>query len=253
LRGLAPAVIVAARLEGRAMILFVRLAALVGAALTLAACNGVTSPEPLFTEADRTGAPTPEPGVWAAKDCTAELALRHAQVCAWRYEVTPTTVRMTFDDDAPKSAGDASVVPNASKGEEKDEPAPYLLAASDPPIMQLGGADDDAYVYFAVKPVSRGHDGRVIEADVWPVLCGPPAKPKSDAELAQLVREDPHYVEPPTDAPFPGIKIVGRYCQVRDRRSLINAARASRDVEEETLPPNKPGGKRVHWIASVTP
>jgi hypothetical protein len=235
-----------------------RIGALLAVTLSLAACNSVISGQPIFTDADRANAPLMQPGIWVSQGCTVELTHQHATVCAIRYEVTAQTIRFILDDqafahaDAP-SAPDAAALSQAQV--QTDTRFPYLVAAGNPPIVQVAPAGDgDTYFFFyAIEPVATGADGRVVEINMWPVLCGPPAKPESEAELARKRKDDSWYVSPPTDKPFPGIEVSGGGCSATDRDAVITAARASRTIENKSIPPNKPGGERLRWIAAAAP
>jgi hypothetical protein len=224
-----------------------RIMVLAGAALTLTACDAVMSRQPLFTAEDSVGAPTLKPGVWADLPCTLELLRQHSHACGIYWEVTSTTVKMALDEEAIKQLQSQS---KTSRPPEK--PFQYLLSAGDPPILQID-VPDLGYEYYGVSPVSHADDDSVVEADYWPVLCGPPAPRKSDAEIASATQSNPWYQPPPTDAPFSGIKVDGGVCETEDRAALMNAAHESRDVESKVIPFNHPGGERVHWITAVAP
>jgi len=234
-----------------------RLVTLIGAVFTLSACNQVLSGQPIFTEADQAKAQTLEPGLWVSRDCTDEMVRQRAPVCAFKYEVAPATLHFLVDRQALKTlqAGSDPAASQAADQVDPNEPIAYLLSAGDPPILQLGplSTANPIYAYYGFKPVALGADGRVVEADFWTVLCGPPAAPKSSAELARANANDPWYTPPPTDAPFPGIKIDGGGCHAEDRATVVNAARASLDIESKVMPGRQPGGLRVRWIAAKAP
>jgi hypothetical protein len=249
-----------------------RLVAIAGAALSLSACNALMSPQPLFNEADTAGAPRLKAGVWSDDGCTPQLLRAHAFPCALRYEVTARTVRMSFDDTAlgmKPTKAEPTDSREARARKEADAPKRYLLAAGDPPIMQIdfdfGKESGSAkyYVYYAIESGARDRDGRVVEAVIWPVLCGPPAKPKPDKpktdeskpddDAPQPGGEGSNDFPPPTDEPFPGVVVTGGGCSTDDRQVVIGAARLSRQIEAQGLPMNRPGGEHVRWIAGRLP
>ena len=88
---------------------------------------------------------------------------------------------------------------------------PYVLAAGDPPILQLedtsGGAP--SYIYIWLKPTGFSADGRVVQVRGWRVLCGPPP--------------------PPDGAPatnYPGLTSSNGDCTAANRDALVAAAKA---------------------------
>jgi len=210
-----------------------RAAALMVAAALLGGCNIVVSKTPMFTTADSAGAPAFRPGLWLGEkdDCrfdeTAPLA--KWPDCADPVVLTPTEV--------------------LGAGPKAQKPAPYLVAAGDPLVLQSqidvdvsAGADASAsgtasalasasasaqvtgpppYAYLGAHPLAFDSQGRIIRMQSWPVMCGPPPpEPKPGAPPDQA-----RYV---TRRPLPGLKIEGQLCSPADKAAVVNAARESR-------------------------
>ena len=63
-----------------------------------------------------------------------------------------------------------------------------MLAATDPRIMQieiklpLDKTTTATFFYFiALKPTVFDSAGHIVSAEIWPIQCGPPRKPKPGA------------------------------------------------------------------------
>ncbi len=221
--------------------------ALLCAAALLGGCNIVVSKVPMFTAADSAGAPALRPGVWLAEkaDCHFDEASPLAQWpdCADPLVITPTEVHGV-----------------GSKGQK---PAPYLVAAGDPLVLQSqidvdvsAGVDVSAsgdakatasasgemkgpppYAYLAAHPIAFDAKGRVVRMEQWPVMCGPPPpepKPGQPLDKARYV----------TLRPLPGLRIEGQVCTPDDNAAVLNAARQSR-----TYGPIQTS----HWVRDQAP
>jgi hypothetical protein len=202
-----------------------------GGALLLGGCNIVMSDHPVFATADTSGAPALKPGVWAMPlpGCTFDEA---APATAW-----------------PKCAN-GGVITADQMGEPLDPKVPppgerkvasYILAAGDPVIMQDrgelpgdGGATKSLYFFIAIKPLKTDPAGKVVTAEEWVVLCGPPAKkvPQPVPSDPNAERQDDGTMSVITEHPLPGMKVVDGVCQPADKAAVRGAAKASRDWAE---------------------
>lgn len=198
----------------------------------LAACNLVTSPEPLFTPADTVGAPILRDGLWlssgdglglgqSSDDCEVDVALPADQwpACVRWYVVERGQIR-TFEK--PEDGG---------QGEWTSEP--FLLAAGQPAILQLdlraapvlkGILQSEGFLYQGVEPTGRDEAGRVIAFDAWFAYCGPP--PDWDAKPSRERAGQ-------TRKPFKGLKLHRHdpNCTASKASAVRSAAAASRALD----------------------
>jgi hypothetical protein len=204
-----------------------RALALLGAVLTLGGCNLVVSEKPVFAAADAAGAPPLRPGVWSASqpgcDFKPSDPVAKWPQCAGGGVITATAIMASVDANGPAPADQPP--PTIAKPQMT---IPYVLAAGDPRVMQIGMklppemAGPSALFYFAaLKPVARDADGRIVQAEVWPIQCGPPppAKPASASGDADQ--------DGVTDHPLPGLKVDKGMCTPIDKAAVVNAAKAS--------------------------
>jgi hypothetical protein len=116
-----------------------------------------------------------------------------------------------------------------------------LIAAGDPLIAQIHPTAKDApvrvYFYAAVRPFARDDQGRVVEFESWPALCGPP--PPDDGQGDGGMK---HFI---TRQALPGLTIDGENCVATDPATVRKAATAS-------LAWVKDRG-RVRWIRDADP
>jgi hypothetical protein len=201
---------------------------LLAAALALGGCNLVVSDRPVFTAADAAGAPALRPGVWSASqpgcDFKASDPVADWPKCAGGGVITSTAIMASVDANGSGSPGQPP--PTVVKPQMT---IPYVLAAGDPRVMQINvklppevGGPSALFYFAALKPVARDTDGRIVQAEVWPIQCGPPppVKPASagaDADQGGV-----------TDHPLPGLKVADGMCTPTDRAAVLNAAKASR-------------------------
>ncbi|HZZ87944.1 MAG TPA: hypothetical protein VFE13_06370 [Caulobacteraceae bacterium] len=67
-----------------------------------------------------------------------------------------------------------------AKGERSASVMAFLLAGGTPVVLQLPAkdadpsADNDGYVYLALRPGGVDAGGRITAFTAWPALCGPP-------------------------------------------------------------------------------
>jgi hypothetical protein len=180
-------------------------AAVALAAQALVACTGVASTTPWFGPADAAGSPRLREGVWrlaqpADKPCPAFDETRPLDAwpdCAMGLVVTASEIKAMHRGDG---------------GRTETEAFPYVLAAGDPPILQLADTSEatTGYLYVWLQPTKRGADGRVVELRGWRVLCGPPAPP--DGSQTSL---------------YPGLTPSNGDCVATSRDALRAAAKAS--------------------------
>jgi hypothetical protein len=176
---------------------------------------------------DAAGAPGLRPGVWSATQpgCDFKPADPVAKwpKCAGGGVITSTAIMASVDTDS----GGPSGQPAATA--KPPMTIPYLLAAGDPRVMQVevkppaqAGGPPVLFFFAALKPVARDSDGRITQAEVWAIQCGPPPPPKpaassTDAEQGGI-----------TDHPLPGMKVSDGMCTPSDKAAVFNAAKASR-------------------------
>ncbi|MDB5431059.1 MAG: hypothetical protein JWP35_2175 [Caulobacter sp.] len=188
-----------------------RMLAIVAAGLALQACTIVGSDKPLFSAADTVGAPALRPGLWAMpeSDCKGFDPARPASQwpeCANKIIVRPGTV-----------GGDEK----QDDGSIKKRELSYVLAGGNPRILQLAApadrkADDPAFLYVGVRPLKTDNKGRLIESQIWLVLCEEP--PDEDHPFAEHKSH-----------PLPGMKVMpdDRGCLAEAQGPVREAAKAS--------------------------
>jgi hypothetical protein len=216
-----------------------RTMALAALALLLGGCNLVVSETPVFSTADAAGAPSLRPGIWAAPqpDCDFKTSdpLDKWPKCAGGAAITPDAILAAADS--------AGVTPDQSApAPAKTLRVPYVLAAGDPRIMQihfvlpLDPAIKAAFYYFiALKPIAHDADGRITDAEVWLVQCGPPPPPNANASDGKANQGGI------TDHPLPGMTVTKGECNPTDKAAVINAALPSRAWAGDQL-------GTLHWI-----
>lgn len=139
------------------------------AALTLAACNNISSEAPLFARDDVARTPVLRAGMWGVRKegCALTASGRQPNGCTPPIEISADLV------GDPAAGG-----------------IPYILSDGSPPVIQLSVPDQQTrkttYYYWAVEPIARDAGGRVTEAWIWPVQCGPLAPaPEEDSTAAE--------------------------------------------------------------------
>jgi hypothetical protein len=196
--------------------------------LALAACNTVTTTDPLFTRADEAGAPRLKPGVWAGPK-TADCAFDEGSpIDTW-----PSCANGTVFGQG--TLGDYDKVNGASVLTQTD----YILAAGAPMILQVhdtpgSGQDAADYLYAALRTVKRDDAGLVTGFGASPVLCGPPP-PKNTAKDGKTIFG--------TLRPSPGMVMDkdGDDCTTDKVGSLRAAAAASEQWEPDDI-------LNLHWV-----
>ena len=189
-----------------------RLAVVLAAALALGACNLVVTDEPMFNDADSASSVVMKPGVWVFDTpCPAEKQAQNECEAPTPFLITASDIRKTDQTD-----------PSLS-----EPPMPYVLVAGDPPIAQIeaqspeaGARADTFYIYAAVHPTKFDDDKKVVVAEVWPIMCGPPPAP------GQGGGKDGDA----TTQPLEGMKMGdGAQCTPFNKGVLANAVQPSKD------------------------
>lgn len=206
----------------------VRALPLLAAVLALGGCNLVVSEKPVFTAADAAGAPALRPGVWSATqpgcDFKSSDPVAAWPKCAGGGVITATAIMASVESSG---AGPPDQPPPTTA--KPQTTIPYVLAAGDPRVMQINfklppeaGVGSALYYFVAIKPAAPDARGRIVQAEIWPIQCGPPppAKPASagaDADQGGI-----------TDHPLPGMTVAQGLCSPVDKAAVVNAAKASR-------------------------
>jgi hypothetical protein len=142
--------------------------------LMLGGCAVVTSDRPLFSAAERAGAPVLKPGLWAMPnaDCRYD---EQAQAATWPECANPSVVTAaTIAGGERDASGRTSQV------------LAYVLARGDPPVVQVAAPPSEPkgpkFVYAGLRPTAFDGDRRVTAARIWLALCARPPRAK-DATL----------------------------------------------------------------------
>lgn len=257
-----------------------RVLALLMSSLLLAACtNMVRSQAPWFDPINAAGAPPLRDGVWAAvaPDCRfdADRPLEQWPGCAQGRvirggeQLALNSVRSEDADGRQTwaqydwssealvlAAGDPRINQRAC-GEplgEKAEVAPAAarnVAASrnedgspaTPAAEPTGRSPIDEavsrliYCYAGVRAEVLDPEGRIVAFTTWPIWCGPlPRRAEGEKDFTV------------TDAPFPGLTVLGEYCVAEDAAALRRAAVASETLLGSEEVNGTPGLARFRWI-----
>jgi hypothetical protein len=189
-----------------------RLAAL-AAAMALGGCNMVVTDKPLFSAADAGKVPSFRPGIWTGDhpDCA-------------------------FDESLPQNKWPACANPVAPMNT-----APIWLAVEgEPDILQVPlskvlHVEGPGFIYIGWRPRKLDGHGLVIDADLWPVLCGPPPADQKAALTSQLSPG----LQPKSDK---------ANCTTAAKDALRNAARVS-----EAWTSKKDTSTHSHWVRDPIP
>lgn len=213
---------------------------------SLSACNMVVSDKPMF---DAPSGPQLRDGLWANLN-TPDCAVGADQpVAQWPECAKPMLVRGGDYSGPPSGSSELS---DAQRLDPANwESIPHVLVDGDPQVDQIrlvakpdqgdGGdgqgaiaappaaglrPDKDAYLFFAVRPVKRDADGRIVETQRWPVLCGPmPEKPGQGKDgMPVLV----------TNKPFKGLVVADGACTASSIAALMGAAKQSEALAKPT-------------------
>lgn len=179
------------------------------AAALLGGCNLVTSPRPLFAEADTVGAPALRPGIWVFTDGPCPFDAK-GPPDRW-----PPCVKAERVDEHGR------LVPH-----EDDKAWAMLLASGDPMILQaVDTSGGDAFFFAGVRPTRTERDGKVTALDIWFVDCGP--EPPEDAKNPDGSRR---YVSLEL---APGLSAEADGCVAHDAAAVRAAARSSEARQEK--------------------
>lgn len=205
---------------------FRKTCAALSALLSLSACNMVVSEKPWF---DAASGPQLKDGLWVnlqSNDCKFDPA---GPIAEWPKCADPMLVKGNVYSGPPSANDD----PDGTKRLERSTwtEIQHVLVDGTPQIDQIllplpqqdgaqpAGMPKQLYLYLAVGPQAKDSEGRIIETQRWPILCGPmPAKPKKMADgMPRLM----------TDRPYKGIRIERDMCFAEDVPALHNAAAQS--------------------------
>ncbi len=254
-----------------------RILALLMLSLVLGACtNMVRSPVPWFDSVDAAGAPPLRDGVWAAvdpscrfdarrpleqwPDCAQGRVIRGSEELDLNYsdkEDEHGWRAQSFNDWTVESfvlaAGDPRIEQRAcgpslvraepavdgTGFEARDEDVSTATRAS-------GGderfAIDEAvsrlvYCYAGLRAETLDAQDRIIAFTTWPIWCGPLPR-RAGGEDGRNI----------TDAPFPGLTVVGEHCVAEDVVALRAAATASETLLRSDGATGASGFARFRWI-----
>ena len=231
-----------------------RVLVLLLSSLLLSACtNMVRSQAPWFGPVDAAGAPPLRDGVWAAvaPDCRFDTGRPLEQ---WPYCAHGRVIR-GGEDLALNSVGSGNGHGGPARVDHDWSSEAFVLAAGVPRIHQSacgaprgGRAENDAaaaardedaspttaadepaeasavdeavsrlvYCYTGLRADRLDAEGRIVAFTTWPIWCGPAPKRAEGAGGPNV-----------TDAPFPGLTVVGEHCVADDVAALRAAATAS--------------------------
>jgi hypothetical protein len=204
------------------------------AVLLLGGCNMVTSKRPLFNVADQAGAPMLRMGLWIRPDpaCVFDPA---TPTLSWPECASLVVVHPHWFSGALMGNDYRSIREHPHIG------APYILAGAYPSVLQVRMSDPgkpSAYVFQGLRPSRFDVQGRVIEAKLWLVQCGPPEPPRP-GQSDHLYRE--------TKSPLAGLTMDGTDCIANDPQTVLAATRAS-----EGWPQNDGAAAPIiRWVRDV--
>lgn len=223
-------------------------AAIAPAALALGGCNVAVSLKPTFAASDASSKLVLKPGIWADAACPAPPAQKPG--CR-TLEVGRASLSGLFDPKVDRLP--------ATDAAKFSGPRPYILAAGDPPVLQvsypaIGGIIKDGpdmvkredeglpgYVFLGLRPMEHDPGGEISSLEAWLVLCGPPP-PATAQEAAKtpVMKAFGRYMGI-TEHPFAGSVRQGMSCQFESPAALRRAAELSRQY---MAPP-----MRMRWVA----
>ncbi len=236
--------------------------ALLLSSLLLVACtNMVRSQTPWFAAADAGDAPSLRSGVWAAvdPDCrfNADRPLEQWPACARGQVVRGgEALDLSFVESEGRGGGLRRSYAWTSE--------PFVLAAGSPRIHQRacgepGGlrmaeqATEDfageaaeaadelvralVYCYAGLRADALDREGQIVAFTTWPIWCGPFPRGAENERGPQV-----------TDAPFPGLTVVGEHC-IADGIAAIRAAATASEMLYAGADAASPlGPTRFRWI-----
>ena len=234
-----------------------RVLALLLSSLLLGACtNMVRSQTPWFGPADAEVVPRLRDGVWAAvdPDCRFDVNRPLEQ---WPGCAQGRVIR--GGDELDLSYIDSEDEHGRRGRSYGWSSAAFVLAAGAPRIHQRacgeprGGqaaaeatteepARDEAvsrlvYCYAGLRADGVDAEGRIVAFTTWPIWCGPFPR-RAEGERGPNV----------TEAPFPGLTVVGEHCVADDVAALRAAARVSETLHTPDELTDPLGPIRFRWI-----
>jgi hypothetical protein len=165
-----------------------RIVLALAAVALVAACNSVTSTQPLFFARDTQGQPQMRPGIWADEatgcDVDTRLPMDKWPDCIDAWVVRPGELLGGRDPGTPPSQWTVY---------------PFVLAQGDPAVLQVAVTESgdppakaaSGYVYAGVRPLKYDAQGRIVEYKMWPALCGPPPPPDPTGQKSTVMTQAP--------------------------------------------------------------
>jgi hypothetical protein len=237
----------------------VRLLVLLVSALLLGACtNMVRSEAPWFGPADAAGAPPLRDGVWAAVDpecrfdasrpleqwpgCAQGRVIRGGEELSLKvFDVEDARGRRTRTDydwssEAFVLAAGVPRIQQRACGEPRG-----LVEAAEGNAPELSALNEAVsrlvYCYAGLRAEALDAEDRIVAFTTWPVWCGPTPL-RAEGEKGPNV----------TDAPFPGLTVVGEHCVAGDVAALRAAATASETLQAPDEPGEPLRHARFRWV-----
>lgn len=172
-------------------------------ALSLGACAAVSTEQPLFATADSRNAPVLKAGLWALPERGCQFK-SHAPPAKWPDCVRALGVRDgTLQDLKPLADADRKREARISTA----TPVKYLVAATDPAVLQVEVARDGAprFFYFGLQPLATDADGAVTKVQGWIALCRDPNPPPVPAPVKPARRGKSGKAAPASNRLLPGL------------------------------------------------
>jgi hypothetical protein len=238
-----------------------RMLALLVSSLLLSGCtNMVRSETPWFGPAEAASAPPLRDGVWAAvdPDCRfdASRPLEQWPGCAQgrvfrggeelelnvvesedehgrraRSDYDWSSEAFVLAAGAPRIHQRACGEPGLPKADPPSAEGPADLSAVDEAVSRL------VYCYAGLRADALDAEDRIVAFTTWPIWCGPFPR-RAEGEGGPNV----------TDAPFPGLTVVGEHCVASDVAALRAAATARETLPGSDEVTEAPGSARFRWI-----
>lgn len=249
-----------------------RLFILLVSSLLLGACtNMVRSEAPWFGPAEAASAPALRDGVWASTDpdcrfdtnrpleqwpgCAQGRVIRGGEELELDYfdsedehgrrersDYGWSSEAFVLAAGAPRvhqrACGEPRGLPAAAAPavESRDENASSATDAEETTELSAadGGVRRLVYCYAGLRADAFDAETRIVAFTTWPIWCGPYPR-RGEGEPGSNV----------TDAPFPGLIVVGEHCVAGNVAALRAAATASETLDDLTGPQ---GPARFRWI-----
>lgn len=230
--------------------------------LLLGACtNMVRSEAPWFSPADAASAPPLRDGVWAAVDpdcrfdagkpleewpgCARGRVIRGGEELVLNSIKTEDSrgrlKRVDYDwsSESFVLAAGAPRIHQRACGEPRDAEEPEAESSGN--TVERSRANEAVsrlvYCYAGLRSDALDAEGRIVVFTTWPIWCGPFPQ-RAEGERGPNV----------TDAPFPGLTVVGEHCVADDVAALRAAATASETLEAPGEPAHPLAHARFRWV-----